>query len=555
MQIPENLRDRHALYRNKIRQIDMASRTSRRSKWRRMRSWLLLGSDSGSPVRHNAIEKLVNISTAHLFAPERVRFGVILPPHYGDAFIEEEDGARLELQRLWNDTDTGLVALSAVRWAHAMDTLTAKVIVDRNVPTLTILPDPSDIGVLQEDIDDFDRQEAICHFYTMSLPAYIRMVTTHPDATYRKALIAEAEEHATPIEGSGGADFLPPTVQRLILAQASPNMIGQVNYASDTSLAMPQVREPVVPLAELWIWDDAEQDYRVVKNFLPTERILWDPINPLVPGEHPFHPLTYNRVPGYGWGVPAIESVLPLQALLAERLDQIDYILRMNYRPPYVGIGFTGILEEKMEALREPGGFLPIPPGPGNTDIKPVVPQMPPDAFAEVQEIERMMAAQFGLPPILHGQSEPGVRSGEQAAVLATLSSGPTFSRAMVVEDWVESITTQMLRLQRRVMSQTLRKVNGDEWWLSQMPNDFVVRVSAHSSSPVYSEQIVQKVALAKQWGAIDNEDAIRLLNLPHDELLVAKARKLAEAAAKRAERMLETKEKEAEAKRIKAIR
>ena len=125
----------------------------------------------------------------------------------------------------------------------------------------------------------------------------------------------------------------------------------------------------------------------------------------------------------------------------------------------------------------------------------------------------------------------------------------------MVVEDWVESITTQMLRLQRRVMSQTLRKVNGDEWWLSQMPNDFVVRVSAHSSSPVYSEQIVQKVALAKQWGAIDNEDAIRLLNLPHDELLVAKARKLAEAAAKRAERMLETKEKEAEAKRIKAIR
>ena len=108
MQIPENLRDRHALYRNKIRQIDMASRTSRRSKWRRMRSWLLLGSDSGSPVRHNAIEKLVNISTAHLFAPERVRFGVILPPHYGDAFIEEEDGARLELQRLWNDTDTGI---------------------------------------------------------------------------------------------------------------------------------------------------------------------------------------------------------------------------------------------------------------------------------------------------------------------------------------------------------------------------------------------------------------------------------------------------------------
>src|SRR5207245_9492519 len=119
-------------------------------------------SPSRSPLRPEPIAQPAHASTAPLFAPERVRFGVILPPHYGDAFIEEEDGARLELQRLWNDTDTGLVALSAVRWAHAMDTLTAKVIVDRKIPTLAILPDPSDIGVLQEDIDDFYRQEAIC---------------------------------------------------------------------------------------------------------------------------------------------------------------------------------------------------------------------------------------------------------------------------------------------------------------------------------------------------------------------------------------------------------
>ena len=61
---------------------------------------MLLGSDSGSPVRHNAIEKLVNISTAHLFAPERIRFGVILPPHYGDQWIEEEDGARASFRTL-----------------------------------------------------------------------------------------------------------------------------------------------------------------------------------------------------------------------------------------------------------------------------------------------------------------------------------------------------------------------------------------------------------------------------------------------------------------------
>src|SRR5207245_5725245 len=199
------------------------------------------------------------------------RFGVILRPHYGDHGSEEEDGARLELQRLWSDTDTGRVALYAVRWAHAMDSLTAKVIVDRNVPTLTILADPSDIGVLEEDGDDLYKQEAIVHWYTMSLPKYERMVRTHPDVKYREELIAEAREHATPMEGSGGGDFLPPTVQRLILAQASPNMIGQVNYSSDTSLAIPQGREPAGPLGELWTWDGHPQASRVRKHGLPPE--------------------------------------------------------------------------------------------------------------------------------------------------------------------------------------------------------------------------------------------------------------------------------------------
>src|SRR5207245_2591693 len=135
MKLPENRTTRFGIYRDLIRKCE-SSRTSRRSKWRRMRSWLLLGSDAGVPARHNAIEKLVNISTAHLFAPERIRFGVILPPHYGDQWIEEEDGARLELQRLWNHTDNGIVELEAVRCCHALYQLNGKGVVDWNIRTM-----------------------------------------------------------------------------------------------------------------------------------------------------------------------------------------------------------------------------------------------------------------------------------------------------------------------------------------------------------------------------------------------------------------------------------
>jgi hypothetical protein len=46
-----------------------------------------------------------------------------------------------------------------------------------------------------------------------------------------------------------------------------------------------------------------EGEYRVATHFLPTERTLWDPLNPLEPGRHPFHGLTLNPMPHYVWGL------------------------------------------------------------------------------------------------------------------------------------------------------------------------------------------------------------------------------------------------------------
>ncbi len=515
--------------------------------------WYLLGTDESARVRYNKLQEHVRASTSYLYAPEAIRFGVTLPPHYGDQWIEEEEVAREELHRLWHDSDAGLTVQLGVEWAHVAPTVVFKVLVSGNEPYVDLIADPSDIGVLRPDLHEWDRQEAIVHWYVLDRSAFRRMIAAIPDEKYRTTLMAEAEEHAGPGESPGSAETLPDAIHNIILAQATPNMIGVARAPADTSLAHPVVAEPVVKLAELWVRDDALDDWRVVTDFLATERIIWDPQNPLVSGEHPFHPLCLEPTPGYLWGVAPIERLLELQKWRERRMAQIEALMDIQLDPPLFFEGVSGLQDEKAKIFRKPGGLLSSPlPG---AKVTPVVPPMPPDAFADVQEMDRQFASMGGLPLGMRGQTEPGVRSGEQALIQAILAAGPTLSKAMRVENCVEGIATAALRLQRRISKTTLRKGDGTEFLLAQMPGDFVARVSAHSASPIYAQQIAQKAQMAKQAGAISNEDYIRMLGLPQDDILAVKAKKLAQAQAERAKKLVEIKEREARAKEVKAER
>ena len=153
-------------------------------------------------------------------------------------------------------------------------------------------------------------------------------------------------------------------------------------------------------------------------------------------------------------------------------------------------------------------------------------------------------------------QSDPSSGTGDKQMAMAMLGAGPTLRNAQQVEDWLEGIGTAMLRLQRRTSGKFLIKPDGSKFLLSQMPGEFVARVWAHSSSPLYAQQLVQKALIAKDKGAIDSEDLLEFLDLPlTDVRLKAKARKLAQAQAEQRERLVEIKEREVKAKEEKARR
>src|SRR5262249_13303024 len=150
-----------------------------------------------------------------------------------------------------------------------------------------------------------------------------------------------------------------------------------------------------------------------------------------------------------------------------------------------------------------------------------------------IEHIDENLAKQSGLPKPLTGEAPTGTRSGEQQMVQAQFAAGPTQKRAMYVEEWLEGLATALLELPRRTMGKTLVKADGSEYLLAQMPDELTARVWAHSQSPLYAREIQAKAKLAKEAGALDNEDFLVFLDLPETEnKLRKKAQELARAQA-----------------------
>ncbi len=178
MRLPDGTVTRHGLYRNTIRVCDI-SRDDRRTENARYRTWYLLGTETGRRARYNKLKEHVAFSSSYVYAPETVRFGIATPPKYGERWLEETQAAKKELHRLWHDSDAGYVFGTGVTWAHVWNSTIFKVVKSDGHPALKLL-DPSDVGVAEEGLDDWDEQEAICHWYTLSLPKFWRLISALP---------------------------------------------------------------------------------------------------------------------------------------------------------------------------------------------------------------------------------------------------------------------------------------------------------------------------------------------------------------------------------------
>jgi hypothetical protein len=308
---------------------------------------------------------------------------------------------------------------------------------------------------------------------------------------------------------------VPEGVDRIVLSQTNPTIYGTVNldlYGMNRYKA--NVSEETIEMRELWVWNDDTGDYQVVTMASPDVLIYdRDGASVFLKGELPFVQICPNPLYDYYWGASEVQRMILLQQMRNKRMTEILDLLSKQVNPPTALIGFSGILDEKNFALNRAGGLLSTDMP--NAKAERLAPTMPPDLYESLREIDAMFEEVSGIGNVLQGKGEAGVRSAGHASQLARLGSSRAKKRALIVEDALEKVATLYLKLMQEYDDQAYKTDNGLYFIAEQFTRDYVVKVDAHSNSPIFTEDLRSLAFNMFKAGAIDKESLIDLLEPP----------------------------------------
>jgi hypothetical protein len=129
----------------------------------------------------------------------------------------------------------------------------------------------------------------------------------------------------------------------------------------------------------------------------------------------------------------------------------------------------------------------------------------------------------------LQGRGEQGVRSSGHASQLARLGSSRAKKRALIIEDSLEKLATLYLKCMQAYNSTHFTDINGLPFIAEQFTGDFVVKVDAHSNSPIFTEDQRTLAFNLFKAGVIDKESLLDMLDPPMKQLLKDRLKKMEE--------------------------
>jgi hypothetical protein len=516
VKIPTNLLDREEFYLDIIRKC-LVSRESRRTDYSYLRNWYLFGNGPDeAPALYNKIYPHIDQLTSFVYSAETTRFSINLGAAVPDSEHSKIPSLTRALNDEWLNSNADQVFSAAVSWAFCYNSSFIKLIVKDGIHPYMV--EPSCIGVLREDSPYMDRQEAIVHTYYITKSELYARLYSHPkrDEIVHRITLIEHERTET----SNGID-------RIIMSQTDPTLYGNVNLdLSGMNRYKAEVAEPTVEMTELWIWNDDTKDYQVVTKADP-DVIIYDRPGEQVflKGELPFVQVCPAPLYDYFWGQSEVQRLLFLQQMRNKRMTEILDLLSKQVAPPTALIGFTGILDEKNFALNRAGGLLATDMP--NAKVDKLAPQIPPDIFKEIGEIDSMFEEASGIVSVLQGRGESGVRSSGHASQLARLGSSRAKKRALVIEDSLEKLATLYLKLMQTYDATHFKDVNNIPFIAEQFTKDFVVKVDAHSNSPIFMEDLRALAFNLFKAQVIDKESLLDLLEPPMKQQLKDRLRKM----------------------------
>ena len=495
----------------------MVSKEERRGDYTTLRAYYLFGAGPESPPAYfNKIHPHLDQLTSFLYSAETTRFSIALGASVPTAEHKKTPSLTQALNDEWLNSNADQVFSTALTWSLVYNTSFVKLVYKNGIHPYMI--EPSAIGVLREDTPYTDRQEAIVQTYYITKSELYARLYSHPK---RDSIVARLATGTKVSESD-----IPEAVNRIVMSQTNPTIYGNVNmdlYGMNRYKA--RVAEDTVEMTELWVWNDDTEDYQVVTMAAPNVIIYDRPGASLfLKGECPFVQICPNPLYDYFWGASEVQQLLLLQELRNTRMTEILDLLSKQVNPPTSLTGFTGILDEKNFALNRAGGLLAsdMP----NAKADRLAPTMPPDLFEVIHEIDAMFSEVSGISNVLSGRGESGVRSQGHASQLARLGSSRAKKRALIVEDSLEKVATLYLKLMQVYDNTHFRDTEDVPFIPEQFTKDFVVKVDAHSNSPIFTEDLKTLAFNLHKAGAIDKESLLDLLEPPMKQLLKDKLKR-----------------------------
>ena len=528
MRIPHGDDDRENFYLE-LMQKCLVSKEERRADYSSLRAYYLFGAGPEEPPAYfNKINPHLDQLTSFLYSAETTRFSIALGAAVSPTEHQKTPALTQELNDEWLNSNADQVFSLALNWALVYNTTYIKLVFNKGIHPYMI--EPSAIGVLREDTPYTDRQEAIVQTYYITKSDLYARLYSHPK---RESIVSRVTAGYRESESD-----IPDAVNRIVMSQSNPTIYGNINmdlYGMNRYKA--RVAEDTIEMHELWVWNDETEDYQVVTIASPTVIIYDRPGASLfIKGECPFVQICPNPLYDYYWGASECQKLILLQQLRNTRWTEILDLLSKQVSPPTSLVGFTGILDEKNFALNRAGGLLAsdMP----NAKVERLGPTMPPDLFEVIHEIDAMFGEVSGISNVLEGKGEAGVRSAGHASQLARLGSSRAKKRALIVEDSLEKVATLYLKLMQAYDPTHFRDINNIPFIAEQFTKDYVVKVDAHSNSPIFTEDLKALAFNLFKAQAIDKEDLLDLLEPPMKQLLKDKLRKREkEHAGKQAEK------------------
>lgn len=523
----------------------------------------MTGSASAVPAKYNLMFPHIDRMSSYLFSPSDVNFRVSyssgeysknIPKDWSETFMQMFSLLKKQPQPLqWNDwqemgrigahylnyefsrTGVDIAFASAIDWALVKGSTFVRTLWGHDGFEPYVIQ-PEMMGVLREDVNKLNRQEAFTMSTYITMDQFRQRVKGMPDEEKMIKRVRTRAKNAR-VSDQYENDFLRQVVIGGIATAAAPsqNIKASVQVLGMPAPAIsPHVIQDLLLCHELWIQDDDKEDWTTIQLIEP-DIIIEGKLRRRnlsgVKGDTGFQQICPNPMEGYFWGMSEFQTLAPLQDMVNQRVNEINRVLKKRARPAWAMTGFSGDSDNIKKAMDSPDGVLVEQVA--GAKVEKMQPDKPDDAYASLKETVNMFDLAAGFQSIMRGEGEGGVRSGVHADTLVRTASPRMRDRAILIEKQCSALGDFCFRLLQQKETRAFVTQKGDEFLLSQIPDDCKVSIDSHSSSPAFSEDNRQMAYVLAKLGAIDHESLLQMVHPPMEDELVQKARSKSEAQAK----------------------